>query len=319
MKRNVLLTIGIAIITVLCITGCKKSDDIVAPGNNTSLSQSDQQALNNIRYSDPLLSASGDEATLDDGTASSSPSLAKVDTAITPIAWGRHFTNDTSNVTYDKTDDSTVIATITNTLTGILWIRPITGSDITKSIVVNTLRTVRFEKVTKNDSVSWWVRSISPVQGKTTSSSSTISIQEVKFFIGASDADSIDVVAPPYLDYLTMGGLDQTGGKIIHYMSANPNRVLTVQATVVSSSPDSDVVVVHHPDISQNIIIRERMRLISSTLNNDGTYTRVYKHSWIGDYAGRHTIHVTAFTRSSIYDNVAPVTSEGWGIPYIVK
>jgi PBP1b-binding outer membrane lipoprotein LpoB len=315
MKRNISLVVSLAIIIAMCIAGCKKSDSPTAADNNI-ISQSDQQGLAVATSSDLLLIA--DQATLDDGAASSSSSLAKVDTAITPIAWGRHFTSGIWNKTYEKVDDSTVIATITNTLTGMMWIRSNNKSDVQKSIVVNTTRNVKFVKVAKSDSTSWLIRYITPVEGTTTSSTDTISITDVKFTIGA---DVIDVTSPPDNDYLKLGGLNQIGHTGVHCLSASPNRILTVQATVVSSSPDSDVVVVHHPNYGLvNVIIRERMRLVSSTLNNDGrTYTRVYTRSWIGDYVGRHTIHITAFTRKSIYDNLTPVTSDGWGIPYIVQ
>lgn len=317
MKPYILLIISLAIIVALCIAGCKKSESPTALENNSSLSQSDQLVLDNTISLDPLLSAAGDQATLDDGAASGSSSLAKVDTAIAPIAWGRNFTSWAGSKSYDKIDDSTVIATITNVLNGNLWIYLKGGVVVRKPIVVNTLRNVKFVKVTKNDSVSWRIRYITPVLGTTTSSSATISIEDLKFSIGP---DTIDVTSPPTSDYLRIGGYNQIGHNGIHWLSPSPNRILTVQATVVSSSPDSDVVVVHHPDFSQSRIIRERMRLISSTLNSDSTtYTRVYKRSWIGDYIGRHTVHVTAFTRSSIYDSSAPVTSEGWGVPYIVQ
>ena len=317
MKRNILIAIGFAIIITLFTAGCKKSSEgPTATDNSTSIAQSDKQSLDNEINSDPLLSAAGDQATLNDGAASNSASLAKADSSITPIAWGRTFTNWTGSKTYTKIDDSTIIATITNTLTGNLWIYTNNRSVIQKPIVVNTLRNVKFVKLTNTDSLSWVIRYITPVQGTTTSSSATISIEDVNFSIGT---DTIDVTSPPYNDYLRIGGLNQMGIKGIHWLLQNPLRVLTVQATVVSSSPDSDVVVVHHPDLIQNRIIRERMRLISSTLNSDSTtYTRVYQRKWIGDYVGRHTVFVTAFTLNSIYDNSEPVTSEGWGVPYIV-
>jgi hypothetical protein len=60
------------------------------------------------------------------------------------------------------------------------------------------------------------------------------------------------------------------------------------------------------------------MKLLSSSANGDGSFTRVYESNWKGAYIGRFHIMISAITRVSIYDNLAPFSSNIWGLPYLV-
>ena len=167
-------------------------------------------------------------------------------------------------------------------------------------------------KTVRPDSTKWTIGYVSAMEGNTPSSTDTITITDLQFFVGG---DTIEVTPPPTDYYLLMGGIGRYG---LHVLKRDLNRQFAVQATVISSSPDTDIVVLHHPtDVSEKI--RSRMTLLSSTANGNGTYTRVYRFSWTGDYPGRYNVCVSAFTRNSIYDNQAAVTSQDWGIPYIVQ
>ncbi len=309
MKRNIFLATGIAFILIFWVVGCKHT-----PNGPESTSNGYQQTLDEAISSEPLLTS--DAATLEDGssTLTPGPSLSKISAAIGSIlGWGRHMNSSTRTVTYTQVDDTTMIATITHTLIGELWIvenNPV--SLVHKPDTITTIRNAKFVKVVKNDSTLWKLRYVSAVQGTTTSPSDTISITDVTFNIGT---ETIDITPPPYDDYLQLGAIGRHG---LHVMQRDLLRKFTIQATVVSTSPDSDIVVVHHPNDAV-VRIRERMLLVSSSPNSDGTFTRIYRRSWIGDFPGRHTIFVTALTRNSIYDDQTPVTSQGWGIPYIVN
>lgn len=294
---------------IVVLTGCTKNSSNPTGSPGSQLSASDKATLDNLIGQDSLLV--GDVASMDDGGPSSLAALAKADTAIIPVAWGRTFSSWVRNKTYNQIDDSTVIATITNALTGKLWIWSKGGVITQKPITVNTTRNVKFVKSTR-DSTRWVLRYVSCMQGTTTSTTDVISITDAKFSIGA---DTVEITAPPKDDYLLVGGSGRYG---LHVMGRDLVRKFTVTATVISSAPDSDLVVVHHPN-DQWERVRNRMALVSSAQNGDGTYTRVYQFTWHGDFPGRHNILITAFTRKSIYDNQAAVTSEGWGIPYIVN
>jgi hypothetical protein len=308
MQQKIVFALCAGIVCSLWVTGCEKSSP-TGPATNSSVSQSDQQSLTSLITQDALLTS--DATTLDDGSASNSSSLAKVDTAISPLAWGRHFTSWSGDKTYTQLDDSTVIATITNTLTGKLWIWA-TGGVVQKPITMTTTRNVKFVKEMGKDSTRWTEKFVSAMQGNTTSGVDTISITDLTFFVGG---DTIDITSPAYNYYLQMGRVGRFG---LHELIRDITRKFTVQATVLSNSPDSDVVVLYHPN-NAAMRIRERMLHVSVTSNGDGTYTHVYKRNWIGDYPGRHTITVSALSKKSLFDNQAAVTSQEWGIPYIVQ
>ncbi|HVN48977.1 MAG TPA: hypothetical protein VMU30_09185 [Bacteroidota bacterium] len=309
MKRTAIYIVCAGIIFSLGIIGCQKSSP-TGPASMNPVSSSDQQSIAAMISQDALLT--NDVTIFDDGAASNSPSLAKTDTVISPRAWGRHFTSWTGDKVYTQLDDSTVLATITNTLTGNLWIWS-TGGTVQKPITMTTTRNVKFVKVIGKDSTKWTEKFVSAMQGTTSSGVDTISITDVTFFIGS---DTIDITSPPDQYYLQMG---RTGRFGLHTLIRDVTRKFTVQATVVSNSPDSDVVVLYHPNASV-VRIRERMVQLSVTPNGDGkTYTHVYKRSWIGDYPGDHTITVGALSKNSLFDSQDAVTSHEWGIPYIVQ
>ena len=329
MKQKILFGLCAGAFLSLWIAGCNKSSPTGTSGG--SVSTSDQQSLDNIISNDALLT--NDAATLDDGAASTSLSLdkatirimplsaASIATAITPYAWGRTFSSWSGNKAYDQINDSTVVATITNTLTGTLWIdTSANGGFMRKPIVMTTVRNVKFEKRVIKDSTQWVEKFVSAMQGITNSGTDTIYITDVTFFMGT---DTIDITSPAYNDYLLMGAVGRLG---LHMLPQSASRIFTIQATVVSTSPDSDRVVVHYPNAVTDTRIRRQMRHVAINngqaypINNgNGTFTHLYRWSWIGDYPGRHTIIVSALSKRTLYDSQAPVTSQDWGIPYIVQ
>ncbi|MFZ1977962.1 MAG: hypothetical protein WAV76_08390 [Bacteroidota bacterium] len=304
----------------LCITGCNKLAPTEPNPQSGSLSQIDKQTLDNIISQDALFTS--DAATLDDGSATRSllisnsingllPNSASDDTVFTPLAWGRTFSGWTSNKAYDQVNDSIVIATITNTLTGKLWIYSTIGIK-QKPITMITIRNVKFFKEPFKDSTRWVEKFVSVMQGNTTSGIDTIAITDLTFFAGN---EMIDVTSPPD-EYYLQTGIPRRHG--LPDMVRDASRKFTIQATVLSSTPDSDVVVLYHPN-NAVVRIRERMAHVSVTSNGNETYTHVYKRSWLGDIQGRHTITVSALSKRSLYDTTAAVTSQEWGIPYIVQ
>jgi hypothetical protein len=93
-----------------------------------------------------------------------------------------------------------------------------------------------------------------------------------------------------------------------------------VQVAVTISAPDSDFIYVHRPYLSAGQWqYRAHMNLVSSISNVDGTYHRLYEISWKGVWQGRLTMLVSAVTRASILDDVAPFSSQIWGVPFIVQ
>jgi hypothetical protein len=60
------------------------------------------------------------------------------------------------------------------------------------------------------------------------------------------------------------------------------------------------------------------MRLVSQIQAGE-LYERVFEYSWAGHIVGRHTVLVEAVTRGSLHDDVAPFSTQIWGIPYVVQ
>jgi hypothetical protein len=327
MNQKMFFILGSAFVISLWIIGCSNPSPTESNTNtNTksgSVSQIDKATLDNIISQDPLFTS--DASTLDDGSASRSLSISNSmtglllsssassssDTVYTPLAWGRTFSKWTGDKTYNQIDDSTIVATITDSLTGKLWIYSTIGI-FQKPITMTTTRNVKFVKEFVKDSTRWVEKFVSVMQGNTTSGTDTIAITDLTFFIGD---DTVDVTSPPDEYYLQTGLLGRRG---LPQMLRNASRKFIVQATVLSSSPDSDVVVLYHPN-SRVARIRERMAQVSVTPNGNGTYTHVYTRSWLGDMPGRYTVTISALSNKSLFDTTAAVTSQEWGVPYIVQ
>ena len=310
---------GIAIISLLFLLyfgGCERSSNMATqPGQNTPVAIQDQTAMGGMIAADPLFTT--DATALSDAD----PSLAKTDTTVMPAGWGRKIQNSSRTVTYLQVNDSTVVATVTNTLTGQVWIRvKQTPKDtiIYKPLAETIVHKVEFMRVPLprfSQLSNWKMVAVSGSQGGTTNLG--ISIQNVTLFIGT---DTVQLSNPlDSLYQIPNGSMNRHWG--LREMTANPAELFKVMVTVRSSDPDSDVVTAHRPvwiGIAGRFV-RASMNLVSSVSNGDGTFTRVYQNTWDGSFAGRFNVYVSALTRQSIYDNQAPFASQVWGIPFIVQ
>jgi len=313
MKHTNLGMWGIAWAAVLLVSGCSKNNNPADAG--VSLPADDQQAIQQIVAADALFT--NDATYLNDGSAP----LAKDATAILPRAWGRNIDPNsvTRTVTYQTVDDTTVIATVTTSYSGSIWIRAKytqadTGvSTITKPFSETTTRKVKFARVarTNKPSLNWKVREVSAVMGGT--QNAQVSIKQVRFFVG----DDTLTITDPNNYWLRLG---YPGGRLVPELTTSFAKGFKVEVTVTSASPDSDIVSAHRPFwFMGRWQYRAPMRLVSEVNNGDGTFTRVYDHSWAGVWAGRHHMFVSALTRESIFDDTAQFSSQVWGVPFIVQ
>lgn len=310
MKRSIVVLFGASLFFLLYLLGCDKSSDM-ATQSPSPVPQEDQAAMTTIISQDALFT--NDAAVLEDGA----PPLAKGSTAIVPRNWGRKIESTSRNVTYDKINDSIVIATVTNTLSGQIWIRvkrTLKDTVIYKPLLETMMHRVIFMRVaqTNHPRLNWKIYAVSASQGGT--GNGGIIIQNVTFFIGE---DTIQITNP--LDSLFQVG-PRHGRWCLHEMPQNSTDTFKIQVTVKSTDPDSDIVVAHRPIwfMSFSLYRRAPMNLVSVD-SSGGIYTRVYEHTWQGVGPGRHHVMVGAITRQSIYDDQAPFSSQIWGIPYIVN
>ncbi len=312
MRRSIAIVVGTGSLFLFAFTGCQKSSMPTQPGASNPVPQQDQTAMANVIAQDPLFTT--DATALNDG----SPSLSKADTAIAARGWGRMIQSSSRNVTYDQINDSTVIATVTVTLTGQVWIRVKTSSGDTilyKPLNETIVHKVEFSQVPVPGFTqlhNWKMVAISGTEGGTANGG--ITIQNVTFFVGD---DTVAVMNP--LDSLfTLGHRNMRWGMREFVQSST--MPFKIMVTVRSTDPDSDIVVAHRPIWFMNSFgyHRASMKLVSSVANGDGSFTRVYESTWMGCGFGRFQAYVSAITRQSVYDSQAPFSSNIWAIPFIV-
>ncbi len=311
MRRTIIVIAFCGTLLALFLTGCTSNP--TNPAGST-LASSDQAAIENLVTTDALFT--NDATMMDDGSSS----LQKTDAAIDVKTWGRKidWSMVSHTVTYEQQDSVTVVATITNTWGGNIWIRerrtsPASDTTIYKPFSESSERKIRFTKIanTIHPGLNWRMREVSAMEGGTTTSQG-ISIQKIDFYVGE---DTIEVTSP--LDFYLQEGVH---GR--HCLEELPPSLVTgfrVQVTVKSNDPDSDLVVARRPFVENNAwSYRSPMALVSSASNGDGTYNRVYETSWRGAWSGRHQVMVGAVPRNAIYDDSTSFSSQIWGIPYIV-
>ncbi len=310
MRRSIALVLGVGLFSLIYFSGCEKSSNMVTQPVGP-VSQQSQSEISGLISNDPLFTT--DATALSDGA----PPLGKIDSAITPRLWGRQITDVSRNITYDQIDDTTVVATITINLTGRVWILARgTMRDTTfyKPLAETIEHKAKFVRFVGQDTthVHWRLVAVSGTQGGTTNGG--IVIQNVTFFLGNDTVQVMD----PLNSYFEFG--HRFSRMWLPEVLENPSESFKVQVTVKSMDPDSDIVSAHRPIwFGMGCIYRRAaMRLVSSTPNGDGTFTRVYEHSWQGAFMGRFNAFVGAVTRQSIFDDNAPFSSSIWGIPFIV-
>jgi hypothetical protein len=310
---------GTILLFLLGILGCEKSSNLsTQPDTIIPVATQDQTAIGSVIAQDPLFTT--DANALSDAV----PSLAKTSTAIIPRGWGRKIENASRTVTYNHVDDSTVIATVVNTLTGQVWIRvKETSKDtlIYKPLAETITHKVEFRQtsIAGFDSLrNWKMVAVSGVQGGTANNG--MLIQNVTLFI---NDDTVSVINP--LDSLFQFANKNVYNRRWGIRELKPNFAtqFKVQVTVKSTDPDSDVVVAHRPLWFNTGCAygRASMKLLSSVSNGDGTFTRVYENDWKWQsaFAGRYSVYVSAITRQSIYDDQAAFSSNVWALPYVVE
>jgi hypothetical protein len=312
MRKQWMFLPAVCVFLVLGLTGCDKS-------NPTDVTTSDKNAMMDIVSNDALFQS--DQVLLNDGDPTSTVSysmLSKTGTAIIPRTWGRKIESFNRSVDFSVLSDTTAEATVTHTLQGFVWIRArYTPTDtlqtIKKNFTETIVRLVKFVRVnrTNDPQKNWKISEVSAIKGGTTASQ--ITITQVKFF---TSTDTV-VITDPNATFLKM---EKGHRGFIPDLSMDPNTPLRAQVTVISAAPDSDFVSAHRPLwYLGRWIYHAPMLLVSSTANGDGTYTRVYEHSWKGAWVGRHNMMVSAITRATILDDTTPVSSQVWGLPFIVE
>lgn len=310
MNRRILALISTTALVAASFVGCA-DNDVAGPSEASNI-----QAAAEIIAADDFFTS--DLNYLDDGDVS----LGKVDTAIIPRVWGRKIdrTSLQRNVVTTVLNDTTMESVVTHTFTGTFWIRARMQGDTTvrtylKPFTEQTVRRVVLSKVanTAEPRRNWRISEVSAMEGGTISSPQ-VNIDNVTFFIGT---DTLSI-SDPLAYAMRLGRPLRLGG--MPELPPTFNDDFRVRVTITSSDT-GNFVSAHRPywTLATGWRYRAPMQLVSFTDNGNGTVTNVYEHSWRGVWSGRHHLMISAVTQSSLFDNVAPFSSEIWGIPFLVQ
>lgn len=318
---------GALLFTGLLLVGCNKSEITAPEDPNDQLygsAQNDQQFFELYAQNDEYLK--NDDVTMNDG---SSPApfddevIGRM-TPIQPLRWARHIRNIQRNVQLDSiTVDSLAYVTVTKSWDGVLIILArydsTTVDTVRKNFTGQSKKRFIYKKIA-NDRVIWrnWRPvAVSLVDGGTTSSSA-IDITQLKLVysneIGVRDSV---VVTDPLSTFLRLRrNRDINGHDVPDLAGGQEARMF---ATVVSTSPDTDHVVLRFGFSGDgNHRRRLRLHLVSETF--DGTsYTRVYARAFnLHFHRGVFAAAVDAMTHGTLFDDAEPVSNAFWGVPYVV-
>ncbi|HEY4611814.1 MAG TPA: hypothetical protein VII11_02405 [Bacteroidota bacterium] len=326
-RRTVLgMTATCVAVVLVVLAGCEPFTAL----NDNALSTEDAAALKQMILSDPLFTS--DPAVLNDGDAPSfSYTLGKTTTPILPLHWGRRITSVSRDVVFDQPNDTTVIATLTHTFEGSVFIvAQYSTSDSARTVIQKPLneeivRKIKFYRKERSNTAAhrdsshkgWKPAEVSASKGGTLNSQVVINKMEV------TTGDETITITDPTNYFFELGNSGWHLGRPM-IVNIGLRRQIAVRVTLTSADADTDWVSVHRPlmviaarlDVIKPI--QERMKLVSQT-QVGSSYERVYEASWNSMPVGRAAFFVTALTRSSLYDDQAAFSSQVWGVPYITE
>lgn len=306
--------------SILLLAGC---ESFTTP--EEQLTEQDLAVLKQMILSDPLYTI--DPVMLNDGgpPSLSVGELGKTAVPIIPIAWGRNITSVDRNVTFSQINDTTLIATLTHTLEGTVFIvAKYSAQDTGRTIIRKpftevTVRKIKFYRSMGNsvraDSThkGWRPAEVSAVKGGTTNSDITITKMEVTI------GNTTTTITDPTEYFMKLPF--QVGGGRPDIFNVVSRQSINVRVTLTSADPDTDWVALHRPLMMMgnrpDMVkpFQERMRLVSQT-QVGANYQRVYEATWLSTIPGLHTFFVSALTRGSLRDDQARFSSQIWGVPY---
>ena len=327
MKKSAAVILMMSAVVGALIIGCTKSDG-TGPGDQAPAGiTNEQQAMNYYAASDAFVT--NDEVTFADQTveATNYGTFGKIDGAVTPLRWGRFVTSVSKTITTTvQPGDSISVVNIDKTVTGTLKIKARTGAGdtttIQKPFADHSVRNIVFMRVGKNPRLFWmnWIPVASTlVSGNTLPPNDKIQLTQLRVFFANGDSITVTDPANYYLRYSWLK-LFHGGRKDVPDLIAG--QPLKLQATVMSTSPDTDIVALR---FGVDILHKKRVQLaiVSETKNGDGTYTRVFETApaspqFVHFHKGYFNLGVDALTKATLFDDSAPYSVSWWGVPYRV-
>jgi hypothetical protein len=323
MKPVAALTV--AAFTAIMMSGCTK--DSTGPDQSTTPPSgvtNEQQAMQYYASQDAFVQNL--EATFEDTSleAFDYGTLARIDTSITPLRFGRFISGVQTDITVEPlSGDSLAVAHVQKNITGTFKVSGIKGSGdtvtVSKPFEDIATRNIIFKRIANNADrfwLNWLPVATSLVKGGTASRQDQPDILLTKAQLFLPGGDSITIVEPNafYLRYRWTRLFDGGNNDVPEVVAGASVRL---EATVVSASPDTDLVAMrigidamHHRRI--------RMHLVSSS-GTANTFTRVYSIQFtLPMYHGWFHIGIDAMSRATLFDDTAAYSVSWWGIPYRV-
>ena len=327
MKKSLVVLWTALALAGLLITGCKKNDGTGPDANQAPPGVTNEQnAMQYYASNDGFVQ--NDEQTFDDKEIDPIDygTFGKIDAAITPLRFGRFITSVTRTVNITvMPGDSIAIAHVHKDIIGTFKIKALnTNNDtviIQKPFNDQSDRNVVFKRISSTD--HFWARWIpvatSLVDGGTVAPNNLINLTKLQLFLPSGDTITVTDPLNYYLRFAWESRFNRFWKGVPILLAGQP---IKLQATVVSSSPDTDIVALRYGfDFFHKR--RARMVLVSEVNNGDGTYTRVYETSrtsplYVHFHRGFFHMGVDAATKATLYDDTAPYAVSWWGIPYRV-
>lgn len=326
MKKS-LGTVWMAVsFALLILSGCSKENNVITdngggtpPANVTN----ETTARASLALSDPFVQ--NDQLTIADQEALPTDygTFGKVDAGITPLRWGRIVTS-VAVTTKDTVwqGDSIAIVHVHKVIEGKFKIKAVNaaGDTVTleKPFTDASDRNIVFLRISRDPRKFWtnWVPvATSFVDGGTSAPNNLINIVKLQIFLPNNDTITVTDPLNYYLRYRWLR-MFHGGRKDVPELMGGERTIL--QATVVSASPDTDLVALRY-GVGTFQRRRMRMQLVSEVNNGNGTFTRVYQTPFfLHFHAGFFHAAVDAITKSTLYDDAAPYSSSWWGVPYRV-
>jgi hypothetical protein len=305
--RNLILLFSLTLGFLLI--GCQEKKSITDPGTET-----DKEAMKTLIEEDSSLT-SFDYNYNEDGFTEA---LGKIQETIKHFRVGVEANLVNLNVSINVQGD-TAYGTITKDFEGTLMIEASYDTSATepdtvieKSFASTVTRNVIFVKINHTDFPrrNWVIAAISLPQGGT--ASPNIDIQKVTVFLPNDDTLSIE---SPNDFYLKRGW-----GWWRQIPIIRPGENVTVRVELYSGYAEDDYVsLVYGANRWCHQRGKKLFDFISSTPNGNG-YDKVYEQTFTAhSIPGFFHAVINAIPRQVLDDDSAPVESETWGIPYIIK
>lgn len=319
MKKSFVVLLAMMALVGLLATGCSTGND---PEETAPVGVTDElSAMKYFANNDEFVN--NDEQTIDDEEIQPTDygTFGKIEATITPLRWGRFVTRVVRTVTDTiMPGDTIAIAHIHKVITGTLRIRGLNGNGDTvlvqKPFTDNADRVIIFKRVGRATKRFWlnWIPVATSLVAGGTPTPNNINITKVELI---TRNDTIVVTDPLryFLRYRWLRLYNQ-GNKDVPELDAGGN--VLIKATVVSSSPDTDLVALRF-GVGTFQKRRMRMHIIAETPLGGGLYERVFQAPFVVHFhKGWFHAAVDAMTKETLFDDQAPYSVSWWGIPYRV-